>query len=102
MTSTESDSTARATVVTPDAARATLTRALVELGVEEGLVTPGATLRGDFELDSIELVQVALELTRDFGVRVTLPSGPELTVAQVCELVCARAAGGPEQPGDLG
>lgn len=76
---------------TVDDVLAVLGTVLAELGVEAAAVTPAARLRADLELDSTELVQVALELTRHFGVRVKLAAKDDLTLAQVCRLTVEAA-----------
>jgi acyl carrier protein len=73
--------------------RTELIRVLGELGIEEAEITDTAALRTELGLDSTETVQVALELGRHFGVKVTLESGADLTVQDVCALVTALTAG---------
>jgi acyl carrier protein len=76
-----------------DEIRTELTRILVELGIEERQVTDAATLRTELGLDSTETVQVALELGRGFGVKVTFEPGADLTVRDICVLVAELASG---------
>jgi acyl carrier protein len=74
-----------------------LVAALEDLGIDAAEVTPTARMRADLELDSTELVQVALELTRHFGVKVKLSAKDDLTVSQVCGLP-VEAAAAPDSP----
>lgn len=67
--------------------RAVLTEALVGLGIDAQDVRDESTLHGDFELDSTETVQVALELTRHLGVRITLSDTGDPTVVALVEQV---------------
>lgn len=69
----------------------TLRRSLVDLGIEAGLVVAGARLREDLELDSTEIVQVSLDLTRAAGRRVKLESATDYSVEQVCQLTLAAS-----------
>lgn len=46
--------------------------ALVDaLGVEEDEVTPGATLMGDLEAESIDLLDILFRLERSLGIKIT-------------------------------
>jgi acyl carrier protein len=78
-----------------DAVTETLTVALAELGIGADQVQPGARLRDDLELDSTEIVQVSLELTRHLGVKVKLEDAADLTLSEVCDLVLRTAGATP-------
>ena len=80
---------------TVDDVLAVVLAALAELGIEAAAVTTDARLRADLELDSTELVQLSLELTRHVGVAVRLSAKDDLTVAQVCRLALEAAAASP-------
>ena len=43
------------------------------LGVDEDQVTPGATLQGDLEAESIDFLDIVFRLERNFGI--TIPRG---------------------------
>jgi salicylate synthase len=67
--------------------RAALTTALADLGIAADEVRDEATLRGDLELDSTETVQIALELTRHLGVKVSLSGKGDPPVTELVDLV---------------
>lgn len=76
---------------TTDEVAEVLRAAIVDLGIEEHAITPVARLRGDLELDSTEIVQLSLELTRFRGRKVKLESDTDYSFDDVCELVAADA-----------
>ncbi|GGV06923.1 hypothetical protein GCM10010275_53620 [Streptomyces litmocidini] len=83
-----------ATSTTPDRAAIEqfITDALVELGVDEGDVLPGAAL-DDLEIDSLDMVELAQSVKRDLGVPVRTKDFDGIeTVGQILEL-CYRKAG---------
>lgn len=80
--------------VDPTTVAAALHRALGELGIDEADITPGARLREDLELDSTEIVQVSLDLTRLSGTKVKLEADTDYTVEEVVALVVAQAVTG--------
>lgn len=83
----------------PTDVRAALTRALGGLGIDDEEVRDDATLHGVLELDSTETVQVALELTRHLGVRISLSGGEDPPVAVLVDQVVRQyreAAGSAE------
>ena len=67
--------------------------ALGELGIEAEQAVPDATLRDDLELDSTEVVQISLELTRRLGFKVRLEDQPDLTLAEIGEYVVRVGTG---------
>jgi acyl carrier protein len=71
-----------------------LTGSLVGLGVEAAAIRPDVRLHEDLELDSTEMVQVSLDLTRRLGVRVRLEPKANGTFLDACAAV-VRQAGGP-------
>lgn len=76
--------------------RAALCDALVGLGIDAADVSDGSTLHGDFELDSTETVQVALELTRHLGVKISLSGGGDPPVAELVEKVLEQVRTAPD------
>ena len=68
-----------------------LARSLGELGIEAEEIGPEVRLREDLGLDSTEMVQVSLDLTRRLGVRVRLETGENGTLREACEAVARRA-----------
>jgi len=77
-----------------DAIREALLAALADLGIGAEQAVPDARLRDDLELDSTEIVQISLDLTRRLGVKVKLEDAADLTLAEVGDLV-RRTAGTP-------
>jgi len=75
-----------------ESARMVLKAILVDIGIDEGAITPSASLRKDLKLDSTETVDVALEVKRRLGVEVKLESKMELTVSDVCALIAGAVA----------
>ena len=63
---------------------------LAEMGISDEQMTDDAHLQSDLELDSTEVVQIALEMKRRFGVEVKLEAGDDLTIGEVCKLVEER------------
>ena len=80
--------------LSPEIVRQRLDAALAELGLGADQVESGSKLREDLELDSTEIVQISLELTRHLGVKVKLEDAADLTISEVCDLVLHTAAGG--------
>jgi acyl carrier protein len=73
--------------------------ALVGLGIDADVVGDGSTLHGDLELDSTETVQVALELTRHLGVKVSLSEIGDLPVAELVKHVVEQVETPPDRAG---
>lgn len=73
-----------------------MTRSLAGLGIEPDDVTPTSTLQGDLELDSTEMVQVALDLSRHLGPKISLSTLGELPMAELVQNVLAQARDGAE------
>jgi acyl carrier protein len=59
---------------------------LLELGIDEEYIHTNAYLRKDLQLDSSEIVQIALDLKRRCGVTLKFESRQDLTLADVCAL----------------
>lgn len=71
---------------------------LAELGITDEQMTDDAHLQSDLELDSTEVVQIALEMKRRFGIEVKLEAGDDLTIGEVCRLVEDRLQGASRAP----
>ena len=83
--------------VTAESVREVLETALVDLGIEKDAITADTRLRADLEFDSTETVQISLDLTRAFGVKVKLEEAGDPTLAEIGALVLALCdSGGPE------
>jgi acyl carrier protein len=67
----------------------TLKEILTNLGISRDSLHNETLLNEDLQLDSTEIVEVALGLKRKLGVRVKLESRQDLTLAQVCDRVQA-------------
>ena len=80
--------------MTADQVAHALASSLGELGIEAEAVSPEVRLREDLGLDSTEMVQVSLDLTRRLGVRVRLELGEQGTFRDACDAI-ARRAGAP-------
>jgi len=80
--------------MTSDEVAEALSGSLAELGIDAAAIEPEVRLREDLELDSTEMVQVSLDLTRRLGVRVRLDVKENGTFHDACEAV-ARQAGEP-------
>ncbi|NEQ81894.1 MAG: acyl carrier protein [Moorea sp. SIO2I5] len=65
----------------------TLKTILTELGIPKELLHHDTLLHKDLQLDSTEIVEIALRLKRQLGVSVKLESRQDLTLAQVCDKV---------------
>jgi acyl carrier protein len=70
-----------------------LTSSLLGLGVEPEEIRPDVRLREDLELDSTEMVQVALDMTRSLGVRVKVQPKFDVTFQDLCEAVVDQTGG---------
>jgi acyl carrier protein len=81
--------------MTADQVGEALAGSLAELGIEAAAIGPEARLREDLELDSTEMVQVSLDLTRRLGVRVRLEPRANGTFRDACEAVARQASGEP-------
>lgn len=79
--------------LTPGTVMDALHTALGELGIDADQAVADATLRDDLELDSTEVVQISLELTRRLGFKVRLEDQPDLTLAEIGEYVVRVGAG---------
>jgi salicylate synthetase len=79
-------------MITTDDVQAAVHNALVSLGVPDDAIEPGARLRDDLELDSMDIVQVEQDLTNKLGSRIELGEHADLTVGVVCERVHALVA----------
>jgi acyl carrier protein len=61
---------------------------LTEMGISPEQLTPEATLAEDLDLDSVELIQFALELEAHFNIEIPDEGvTPNMTLAQVAEKV---------------
>jgi acyl carrier protein len=78
--------------MTADQVGDALAGSLAELGIEAAAIGPEARLREDLELDSTEMVQVSLDLTRRLGFRVRLEPKANATFNDACEAVARQTA----------
>lgn len=67
----------------------TLKEILTNLGISRDSLHNETLLNEDLQLDSTEIVEVALGLKRKLGVRVKLEGRQDMTLAQVCDRVQA-------------
>ncbi|MCL1471392.1 acyl carrier protein [Argonema antarcticum] len=65
----------------------TLKAILANLGIPEESLHQDTLLRDNLQLDSVETVQISLELKRRLGVNVRLETRRDITLAEVCNLV---------------
>jgi acyl carrier protein len=65
----------------------TLKSILLNLGIPEEFINEDTLLHKDLQLDSVEVVEIALGLKRTLGVNVKLESRQDMTLAQVCNTV---------------
>jgi acyl carrier protein len=77
--------------MTSDRVAEALAGSLAELGIDATAIEPEVRLREDLGLDSTEMVQVSLDLTRRLGVRVRLDGKANGTFRDVCEAVAHQA-----------
>ena len=80
--------------MTSDEVAEALAGSLAALGIDASVIQPEVRLREDLELDSTEMVQVSLDLTRRLGVRVRVDAKANGTFRDACEAV-TRQAGEP-------
>jgi acyl carrier protein len=78
--------------MTSDQVAEALACSLAELGIDAAAIKPEVRLREDLELDSTEMVQVSLDLTRRLGVRVRLDARENGTFRDACESVVRQTA----------
>jgi acyl carrier protein len=78
--------------MTSDQVADALARSLGELGIEAEEIGAEVRLREDLGLDSMEMVQVSLDLTRRLGVRVRLDTSENGTFRDACEAVARQAS----------
>ncbi|NES95896.1 MAG: acyl carrier protein [Desertifilum sp. SIO1I2] len=60
---------------------------LSDLGIPKEDLHEQTLLHQDLQLDSTEIVELSLELKRQFGVRVKLETRQDMTLAQVCQRI---------------
>lgn len=65
----------------------TLKAILTDLGISRDSLHDETLLNEDLQLDSTEIVEIALGLKRKLGVRVKLEGRQDMTLAQVCDRV---------------
>jgi len=78
--------------MTSDQVAEALAGSLAELGIDASAIKPEVRLREDLELDSTEMVQVSLDLTRRLGVRVRLDARENGTFREACEAVARQTS----------
>ena len=64
-----------------------LTNILYELGIPKDELKPNSFLYKDLQLDSTEIVEVAVALKQKFGVRIKLEGRLDRTLSEVCNLI---------------
>ena len=77
--------------MTSDEVAEALAGSLAGLGIDGAAIEPEVRLREDLELDSTEMVQLSLDLTRTLGVRVRLDVKANGTFRDACEAVARQA-----------
>lgn len=77
--------------MTADQVADALAFSLAVLGIEAAAIDPEARLREDLGLDSTEMVQVSLDLSRRLGVRVRLDARANGTFRDACEAMAWQA-----------
>ena len=64
-----------------------LTNILYELGIPKDELKPNSFLYKDLQLDSTEIVEVAVALKQKFDVRIKLEGRLDRTLSEVCNLI---------------
>lgn len=67
----------------------TLKAILAELGIPKESLHNDTLLHEDLQLDSTEIVEIALGLKRKLGVSVKLEGRQDMTLSQVCDRIAA-------------
>ncbi|HLO52460.1 MAG TPA: phosphopantetheine-binding protein [Kamptonema sp.] len=62
----------------------TLKAILINLGIPQESLHQDTLLRANLQLDSVETVQIAVELKRRLGVNLKLGTRQDMTLAQIC------------------
>ncbi|MFQ4144467.1 acyl carrier protein [Chlorogloeopsis sp. ULAP02] len=70
----------------------TLKAILIDLGVAEELLHESTYLQSNLQIDSMEIVEIALGLKRKLGVNLKLQSRHDITLSELCNLVAASMA----------
>jgi acyl carrier protein len=70
----------------------TLKAILVDLGIPEASLCENTLLYGHLKLDSIEAVQLSLQLKRQLGIELKLGTRQDMTLAQICHLTKAPSS----------
>ena len=83
--------------MTSDQVASALAGSLAGLGIEREAIRPDARLHEDLGLDSMEMVQVSLDLSRRLGVRVRLEHRDNGTFLDACDALARQAARGTRQ-----
>lgn len=65
----------------------TLKQVIADLGIPVESLREKTLLRRDLQLDSTEIVEVALGLKRKLGVKIKIESQQDKTLADVCESI---------------
>lgn len=65
----------------------TLKAVIAELGIPKESLDDDTLLHKDLQLDSTEIVEIALGLKRQLGISVKLEGRQDMTLAQVCNQV---------------
>lgn len=64
----------------------TLTAILMDLGIQEELIRADTLLHGHLGLDSVETVQLSLELKRKLNIDLKLGTRNDITLAEICQM----------------
>ncbi len=65
----------------------TLKQVLADLGIPVESLRENTLLRRDLQLDSTEIVEIALALKRKLGVKIKIESQQDKTLADICESI---------------
>lgn len=65
----------------------TLREIIYELGIPDELICLNASIYQDLQLDSTEIVEIALVLKRRLGIKIKLETRQDKTLAEICSLI---------------
>ena len=64
-----------------------LTKILKDIGIDTKQIKPNSYIHKDLQLDSLEIVQIALSIKRDLGIRIKMETRQDKTLAEICYLI---------------